>query len=117
MGKALTMSLAIDVSSLAGLIWVTLDGQLDVATAPRLHRELRQLPLDRTEVRLDVTALEFIDSTGLGVLLGLAERAEQHGRVITLVDPTPAVARLMRLVDVTRRFRIVDAPRPVASES
>ena len=109
------MNLDIAVSRLNGLAWITLDGPLDIATAPALQRELARLPLEATDVRLDLGGVTFLDSTGLSVLLSLANRAEAHGRRVTLVKPRPAVARLLWLVDVTRRFEMVDAPPGVAA--
>ena len=107
------MNLDIAVSGLNGLAWVTLDGHLDIDSVPALERELSRIPLDRTEVRLDLTEVTFIDSVGLSVLLSLVNRAEEHGRRITLVRPTPEVSRLLKLVDVARRFDIEDAPSGV----
>ncbi len=104
------MSLDISVSRLNGLTWITLDGQLDIATAPALQRELSRLPLEATDLRLDLGGVTFLDSTGLSVLLSLATRAEEHGRRVALVKPRPEVARLLWLVDVARRFEMIDVP-------
>jgi anti-sigma B factor antagonist len=107
------MNFDIAVSNLNELTWVTLDGQLDLAAAPNLERRLDALPLARTDVRLDLSELSFIDSAGLSVLLRLANRAEDHGRRVTLVRPRPEVARLLWLVDVAGRFQIEGLPSDV----
>jgi len=109
------MNLDIAVSTLNGLTWVTLEGQLDLATAPAMRRELSRIPLADTDVRLDLGGVTFVDSTGLSTLLALANDAEAHGRRITLVKPSPAVARLLWLVDVVRRFDMVDVPPGVGA--
>jgi anti-anti-sigma factor len=103
------MDLTISVSRLNGLLWVTLEGDLDLEAARRLERELDRIDLGETDVRVDLSGLSFIDSTGLSVLLGLASRAQEAGRRIALVRPTPAISRLLHLVDVAQRFDIVGA--------
>jgi anti-sigma B factor antagonist len=110
------MDLSISVSSLNGLAWVTLEGELDMDGAQRLEHQLSQFDLATTDVRLDLTAVSFIDSTGLSVLLGLAHRAHEHGRRIALVRPAPAISRLLHLVDVAQRFDVVD-PQPESAEA
>lgn len=109
------MNLDIAVARLNGLAWITLDGALDIASAPALRRALSRVPLDSTEVRVDLGGVTFLDSTGLSVLLSLANRAEEHGRRVTLVKPRAEVARLLWLVDVARRFEMVDVPPGVAA--
>jgi anti-anti-sigma factor len=116
-GKCLRMNLDISVSTLNGLTWVTLDGQLDIATARALQREMGRVELATTELRLDLSRLSFVDSTGLSVLLGLANRAEEHGRRVVLVSPRPEVARLLRLVDVVRRFDMIEAAPGVGART
>jgi anti-anti-sigma factor len=103
------MDLTIAVSRLNGLLWVTLEGDLDLEAARRLERELERIDLSETDVRVDLSRLSFIDSTGLSVLLGLASRAQETGRRVALVRPTPAISRLLHLVDVAQRFDIVAA--------
>jgi anti-sigma B factor antagonist len=107
------MSLDIAVSTLNGLTWVTLDGQLDLARAPELERRLDAIPRARMDVRLDLSRLTFVDSAGLSVLLRLANRAEEHGRRVMLVHTRPEVARLLWLVDVAGRFQIEGVPQDV----
>jgi anti-sigma B factor antagonist len=107
------MKLDIDVSTLNDLTWITLDGELDLATARGLERRLDAIPLAHTDVRLDLSELTFVDSAGLSVLLRLANRAEEEGRRVTLVRPRPEVARLLWLVDVAGRFHLEGVPEDV----
>jgi anti-sigma B factor antagonist len=60
-------------------------GEIDVATSPELRRELHQL-LDRGgPIVVDLHDLTFIDSSGLGVLVGTLQRVRERGRGEQLV--------------------------------
>ena len=76
---------------------VSLAGELDLAGAATLERELAGLQ-DSTVV-VDLRGLGFIDSSGLRALAVAAMRAQSAGRRFALV---PGAARVMRVFDVTR---------------
>ena len=62
-----------------GVLRITLIGELDLAVADRLSARLDQLRSDRIAVRLDLSRLEFIDSSGIRVLIHAAQHASENG--------------------------------------
>ncbi len=63
-----------------GVVWLALGGELDVFTAPRLRSSLDEaVDSDSEPLVLDLRGLEFLDSSGLAVILGVHERREQAG--------------------------------------
>jgi len=83
---------------------VSVVGELDVATAPRLRQQLVALAATSpTGVIVDLGGVDFLDSTGLGVLLGALKRARTAGFGFALANAEPQVARVFevtRLVDI-----------------
>ena len=77
---------------------VMLRGELDVANACELREELnRHLDEGRRVIRVDAHALEFMDSTAIGELIGVSERCrKEHGSLIL----TGVQRRLLRLLTV-----------------
>ena len=77
-----------------------LEGECDIGTAPELREALRSLiPPEVTDLRIDVHDLDFIDSTGLGVIVGALRRIREGGGELTLVGARGAVQRVL---EVTR---------------
>jgi anti-anti-sigma factor len=76
---------------------VRLVGELDVAAVPRLQSALAAVDGD---VELDCSGLEFIDAAGLGALLRAREACAAAGGKLVLVDPGPAVERLLQLAEL-----------------
>jgi anti-anti-sigma factor len=76
---------------------VRLIGELDMATAPQLESVLQELDGD---VELDCSGLEFVDAAGLRAFQKAHEACAARGCSFVLVDPSPAVSRLLRVVEL-----------------
>ena len=75
---------------------LVISGELDVATAPAVGEALDELwQLGWSEVALDLAAVSFVDSTGLGTLLALFGAAESDGRQLAVRTTCPALERLL----------------------
>lgn len=61
------------------LVTLTIEGRLDTTTAPLLEKEINELSADTKELVLDVTALEYVSSAGLRVLLGAQKKMNKMG--------------------------------------
>ena len=84
---------------------VGLTGKLDVHTAADVRNALVDaVAAGSGELVLDLSALEAVDATGLGVLVGAHRRAQRAGRTLVLVDVQVPVARLLL---VTRLDRVL----------
>jgi anti-sigma B factor antagonist len=78
---------------------LSVGGEVDLATAPQLHAKLVDLVTvgGAGSVIVDLTPVVFMDSTGLGVLLGAHRRAQAGGPGIRLACPEGPVLRILRL--------------------
>jgi anti-sigma B factor antagonist len=86
---------------------ITVSGEIHVSTAPEFQRRLdTAIARGKTAVVLDLSQTEFIDSTGLSVILnGLRRVTRQRGRM-TLVCTNPTVLRLFEITRLTSTFDI-----------
>jgi anti-sigma B factor antagonist len=86
-----------------------LSGDLDASTSARLRAELLQLIEDGCRALvIDMSDLALIDSTGLGVLVGVLKRILQHGGELVLRAPRPAARKVFDITGLNRVFTIVD---------
>lgn len=81
-------------------------GEIDASTAPRLIDALDKLPGDHGAVVVDVRDVTFIDSSGLRVLIALAERAKGEGRALELASPSTSVTRLLEITGLAEMFGV-----------
>ncbi len=90
---------------------LALEGELDLAGAAMLERELAGI--DEGPVVVDLRRLSFMDSSGLRALVVAARRLQDAGRRLALV---PGAAHVMRVFDITRmreRLEFVADPAEV----
>ncbi|MFH7597367.1 STAS domain-containing protein [Streptomyces racemochromogenes] len=96
-------NLDLDVSVQGDRTVVTVTGELDMDTGPHLAEAADAIDLPGRALALDLSAVTFVDSCGLHVLLALRRRA-------TLAGATPALAHLpdqaLRLLDLTGTRRL-----------
>jgi anti-sigma B factor antagonist len=86
---------------------VDLKGELDLATAPQLRRKLHELiESGRMHIAFDLSKLEFMDSTGLGVFIGCLKRIREREGTLVLGGLLPNVARVFEVTGLDRIFTI-----------
>jgi anti-sigma B factor antagonist len=89
---------------------ISLTGSCDLATAPHLRQTLQGLqPPDVQEIVLDVSNLEFIDSTGLGVVLGAMRRLREAGASLSISGARGIVRRVLEITDLDKVIPMADA--------
>ena len=89
-----------------------LDGELDLRSAPLLRARLAEaVERGDRDVTVDLSAVGFIDSTGLAALLNALRRLTRAGRRLTLIAPPgSAAARLLTLTRLDSTFRVQPHP-------
>jgi anti-sigma B factor antagonist len=87
-----------------GYTLVSVAGELDIATAPELRDCLVPLLADHPTLVIDLDRVSFCDATGLGVLVGAANRARANRARLHLVCSGPNIRRLFDLTGLARRL-------------
>jgi anti-anti-sigma factor len=88
----------IDVQDDGVLLELRLRGELDMAAVRAVERVVARLPRDRSRVVVDLGELEFLDSTGLRLLLTLQQR--EDGTAVAFTEPGPRVGRVLDITGV-----------------
>jgi anti-sigma B factor antagonist len=108
-----TLSIDVRVTADGKIQIFALGGSLDIATSPSLRAALLEAAEgENHEIIVDLTGLEFLDSTGLGALIGAHKRASEHHGSVRLVAQEGQILRLLRitgLLDVFAVYPSVDA--------
>jgi anti-anti-sigma factor len=85
---------------------IALQGELDLDNAQVLDDELRRVELsDAVDIVVDLAQLEFIDSTGLRVLLVAARRSAANGDRLSFRHGGLQVERLLELTEIAGELR------------
>ena len=92
---------------------VTVMGELDVATAPRLRATLEQAIAAAGDVEIDLRGCGFVDSSGIATLVWCAVRLKDRDRKLILLGARERVRRILDLAGIAghKVVEIVDAPQ------
>ena len=92
-----------------GMPVVSLVGELDNYSSPRVRTLLTELLAPESPtVILDLSQLEYIDSAGLGVLVGGLKIASSCSGTLALVNPSPAIVHVLKVTGLDRIFQLFD---------
>ncbi len=85
-------------------------GEIDLYTAPRLHGELITALAEGGPARIvvDMSGVEFCDSTGMNVLLAAQRRARERGGDVQLAGPRPAIRKVLQVTGLETVFTVLD---------
>ena len=88
---------------------IRLEGELDLATAGELERELLRVEsTDALSIVLDLSMLEFIDSTGVRILIQADARSRANSNRLALLRGPRAVQRVFELTGILDRLPFAD---------
>ncbi|KQR17107.1 anti-sigma factor antagonist [Cellulomonas sp. Leaf334] len=88
---------------------VEVDGEIDVSSADALRDQLSELlERDRTDLVIDLRAVRFMDSTGLGVLVGTLKKVRLAGGQLQLVIDSERLLKVFRITALLQVFTVHD---------
>jgi anti-sigma B factor antagonist len=84
-----------------GVVVIALTGELDLAFAEQVQEAIAAVP-GKADLLIDLSACEFLDSTGLALLINARKEFAEAGRRLILCAPGPQVARLLEVTGLDR---------------
>jgi anti-sigma B factor antagonist len=102
---------AVETQTTGRATTLALNGELDLLSSPRLAQALDEVTRSDSElIIIDLRPLEFMDSTGLHLLIQAQQQAVDAGRRFALIRGGDQVQRLFDLTGVADGLTIVDSP-------
>ncbi|NYI05621.1 anti-sigma factor antagonist [Allostreptomyces psammosilenae] len=101
------MDLSLSTRTVGDRTVVEVGGEIDVYTAPKLREQLVELVNDGNyHLIVNMEAVDFLDSTGLGVLVGGLKRVRAHEGSLRLVCNQERILKIFRITGLTKVFPI-----------
>src|SRR6201997_1720310 len=92
-----------------GIEVVDVEGEIDISSAPRLRELLIDLvSTNNCQIVVNLEKVGFLDSTGLGVLVGGLKRVRAHDGSLDLVCTQERILKIFRITGLTKVFGIHD---------
>ena len=104
------MDLTLTTRDAGGKTIVAVGGEIDVYTAPKLRDKITELVADGVyDIVIDMEEVEFLDSTGLGVLVGGLKKVRAHDGSLQLVCTQDRLLKIFRITGLAKVFVIHDS--------
>ena len=101
------MDLSISTSKTLAATRLVVTGEVDVSNASELRLAIDEaLDQGAPRVEVDLSQVAYIDSTGIGVLVGASHRAGDEGNELVVTNPQANVRRVRGLLGVEKQLRI-----------
>ncbi|NYG53977.1 anti-sigma factor antagonist [Nocardioides perillae] len=101
------MDLTLTTHEVDGRTVVAVGGEIDVYTAPKLRDQITELVgAGVYDILVDMEAVEFLDSTGLGVLVGGLKKVRAHDGSLELVCNQDRLLKIFRITGLAKVFVI-----------
>ncbi len=108
----------VDVRSEGRAAIIVVSGELDLASGPELEQVIEGVSGSASQLLvIDLRELDFMDSTGLSVIVRAHQRLADDGRRLGLVRGSAQVQRLLDLTGVADRLPLVDTPEELLNGS
>ena len=101
--------LELETSEEEGVVRLALRGELDLSTVSKVEAELRRAEASEPSLLvLDLSELNFLDSTGLRLIVTTDQRARESGRRVAVVKGPDAVQRVFAITRLDERLEMLD---------
>jgi anti-sigma B factor antagonist len=87
---------------------VELSGDVDIATKEELRARLDAAAEQSDSVDIDLSKVDYADSTALGLIIALRNRLRERGGEVRLVSPSERVRKLLSYAGLDQAFQIID---------
>jgi anti-sigma B factor antagonist len=104
------VDLTLATNEVDGATIIAVGGEIDVYTAPKLRDKITELVADGVyDIIVDMEAVEFLDSTGLGVLVGGLKKVRAHDGSLQLICTQDRLLKIFRITGLAKVFVIHDS--------
>jgi anti-sigma B factor antagonist len=101
------ISLAVERSRVDGYELLSVEGELDIATAPRMIAALNDAFADLSlPLVVDLSSVDFMDSTGLALLMNAYRRVKRRGQGFAIVCPRGPISRVFEIADMVESLHV-----------
>ena len=101
------MDLSLETREVGSRTIVSVGGEIDVYTAPKLRDQISELVSDdRHDLLIDLEGVDFLDSTGLGVLVGGLKKVRAQDGSMELICAQDRLLKIFRITGLAKVFTI-----------
>ena len=99
----------LETHEMNGTVVVSLAGEVDLQHSPSVRKQLMELMFDRRDVLVNMSGVEYIDSSGIASLVEAYQMARRNATRFVLVAVSQPALRVLQLARLDRVFTLADS--------
>ena len=105
--RRMSMNIDSKLNNENGFWDVSLQGELDVSTADKLKAHLHNLADEKIlDMKINLENLDYIDSTGLGAMIGVLKKLKTDNKEIYIINPKSNVKKIFTITGLDKIFKV-----------
>jgi anti-sigma B factor antagonist len=101
----------INIKGMEQATLVSLKGEVDIYSIGKFRESIEErIKTQAPEIILDCTELSYMDSTGMGALIELRNKAKEMGQKLIMMNPRPNIKKLLNITGVDKIIEIIEYP-------
>lgn len=102
------MNIEVKSQKIEDIYLVEIEGEVDTYTSSKIKQEILKLVDESSFIIISMEKVKFIDSTGLGILIGILKKVKEKEGEMVIVSPNSYINQIFEITGLYKVFKIVE---------
>lgn len=102
------MNISVKTEKIDDITLIEIDGEVDTYTSSKIKQDILQVVEQTPKIIISMEKVKFIDSTGLGILIGVLKKVKEKEGEMIIVSPNSYINQIFEITGLFKVFKIVE---------
>lgn len=102
------MNISVKTEKIDDISLIEIDGEVDTYTSSKIKQDILQVVEQTPKIIISMEKVKFIDSTGLGILIGVLKKVKEKEGEMIIVSPNSYINQIFEITGLFKVFKIVE---------
>ncbi len=102
------MDIQVLSKNIDGIYLIEIEGEVDTYTSSKIKQEILKIVDQTSTIIISMEKVKFIDSTGLGILIGIIKKVKEKEGEMVIISPNSYINQIFEITGLFKVFKIVD---------
>jgi len=102
------MNINLKTENIEDISLVEIEGEVDTYTSSKIKQDILKIVENNSKLIISLEKVKFIDSTGLGILIGILKKVKEKEGEMVIVSPNSYINQIFEITGLFKVFKIVE---------
>lgn len=102
------MNINVKTENIEDMSLVEIEGEVDTYTSSKIKQDILKIVENNSKLIISLEKVKFIDSTGLGILIGILKKVKEKEGEMVIVSPNSYINQIFEITGLFKVFKIVE---------